>query len=75
MERWSRLLGLSSTRLRNACRFALTARRTCLTFVSVAILFELFLPSFLFADEATLTETYGLDYEDSLVLEGGGLAE
>ena len=25
--------------------------------------------------EATLTETYGLDYEDSLVLEGGGLAE
>ncbi len=56
MERWSQLLGLSSTRLRNACRFALTARRTCLTFVSVAILFELFLPSFLFADEATLTE-------------------
>lgn len=25
--------------------------------------------------EATLTETYGLDYEDSLVLEGGGLTE
>ena len=25
--------------------------------------------------EETLTETYGLDYEDSLVLEGGGLAE
>ncbi len=25
--------------------------------------------------EATLVETYGLDYEDSLVLEGGGLAE
>ena len=25
--------------------------------------------------EATLTETYGLDYEDSLVLEGGGLSE
>ena len=25
--------------------------------------------------EATLTGTYGLDYEDSLVLEGGGLAE
>ena len=25
--------------------------------------------------EATLTETYGLDYEDSLVLEGGGLPE
>lgn len=25
--------------------------------------------------EATLTETYGLDYEDSLVLEGGGLVE
>ena len=25
--------------------------------------------------EATLTETYGLDYEDSLVLEGGGQAE
>ena len=25
--------------------------------------------------EATLTDTYGLDYEDSLVLEGGGLAE
>ena len=25
--------------------------------------------------EATLTETYGLDYEESLVLEGGGLAE
>ena len=25
--------------------------------------------------EATLTETYGLDYEDSLVLEGGGVAE
>ena len=25
--------------------------------------------------EATLAETYGLDYEDSLVLEGGGLAE
>ena len=25
--------------------------------------------------EATLTETYGLEYEDSLVLEGGGLAE
>ena len=25
--------------------------------------------------EATLTVTYGLDYEDSLVLEGGGLAE
>ena len=25
--------------------------------------------------EVTLTETYGLDYEDSLVLEGGGLAE
>ena len=25
--------------------------------------------------EATLVDTYGLDYEDSLVLEGGGLAE
>ena len=25
--------------------------------------------------EATLTETYGLDYEDSLVLEGGGVTE
>ena len=25
--------------------------------------------------EATLVETYGLDYEDSLVLEGGGLIE
>ena len=25
--------------------------------------------------EANLTDTYGLDYEDSLVLEGGGLAE
>ena len=25
--------------------------------------------------EATLVETYGLDYEDSLVLEGGGLSE
>ena len=25
--------------------------------------------------EATLADTYGLDYEDSLVLEGGGLAE
>ncbi|MBQ9008796.1 MAG: transporter substrate-binding domain-containing protein [Clostridia bacterium] len=25
--------------------------------------------------EATLTETYGVDYEDSLVLEGGGLTE
>ena len=25
--------------------------------------------------EETLVDTYGLDYEDSLVLEGGGLAE
>ena len=25
--------------------------------------------------EATLVDTYGLDYEDSLVLEGGGVAE
>ena len=25
--------------------------------------------------EATLVGTYGLDYEDSLVLEGGGVAE
>ena len=32
--------------------------------------------NFFHADyEATLVDTYGLDYEDSLVLEGGGLAE
>ena len=48
---------------------------TLLTWINDEIV-ALAAENFFHADyEATLVDTYGLDYEDSLVLEGGGLAE